>query len=83
MISGRPTYEDSTFIPIETRAAEASGLKAKDKIIKLEASDVSLQEVGKWNDISKFMDNYTKTGSKSKIVVTYLRDGKEAVTEVS
>jgi regulator of sigma E protease len=82
MISGRPTYEDSTFIPIETRAAEASGLKAKDKIIKLEASDVSLQEVGKWNDISKFMDNYTKAGSKSKIVVTYLRDGKEAVTEV-
>lgn len=82
MIRGFPVHESSQVVLDESTAAFNAGLRTGDTIINLRTIDNSInKEIKVWDDISVFMDSYTKSASTKKIVVKYIRDSQENETD--
>lgn len=80
LIQGFPVYESSELANMTTPSegetatpAYVAGLRNGDVITHLKSGSI-VKEVAVWNDISLFMDEYTKQGNTSAIEVTYLRN---------
>lgn len=80
MIQGAPVYNSSQVRITEDSPAYIGGLQSDDVITKLSLADETKlsKDVLVWNDISEFMDEYTKNGERGLIYVTALR-GEETV----
>lgn len=63
--------------------AYIAGLQEGDVILELSSNSLSSGVLNKWNDISKFMDEYGKSKDVSEtITVKYLRNNEEVITEI-
>ena len=76
LIQGFPDYSKAKLDEIsEGTPVYEAGLRDGDEIIKLESGSL-IVEVSEWDDISSFMDQYSKS-LNSPIKITYMRNGTE------
>lgn len=67
----------------EGTPAYIAGLQEGDVILELSSNNLSSGVLSKWNDLSKFMDEYAKSKDVDEIIkVTYIRNNEQITTEI-
>lgn len=71
-------FEDSEDVKLVSPLYNA-GIRGGDKITKLASGDLEI-DVESWNEISKFMDEYSEMEIKNDVTVTYLDSNNNSKT---
>lgn len=76
LCSGFPVYESSKIGKVNNKDTYELNLQEGDEITKLSCTSLE-KNIGSWNDITKFMDEYDELHLSEKITITFNRDNKE------